>query len=119
MPRPTACGVICRAPSISVSKILILSAGLILDWSAHRMATSTERPLTDLLPIDPGARLKEGQWGELYVTPFNLRGRFHENRASVATPWMLSTIPDLLKQYSFEIEPEETLKVNIFRKKSA
>lgn len=72
MPNPTACGVICRATSISFSKILILSAGLILGWSAHRMATSTERPLTDLQPIDPGARLKEGPWGELYATPFNL-----------------------------------------------
>lgn len=44
---------------------------------------------------------------------------FTKNGATPIHPWMLSTLPDLLRQYSFNVEPNEKLTVNYFRKKSA
>ncbi|MBX7210462.1 MAG: hypothetical protein K1X78_19285 [Verrucomicrobiaceae bacterium] len=42
---------------------------------------------------------------------------FTKNGATPIYPWMLSTIPDLLRQYSFEVETGQKLTTNFFRKK--
>lgn len=43
---------------------------------------------------------------------------YTKNGATFTYPWMLETLPDLLKQYSFQVEPGEKLVVNYFRHKN-
>jgi hypothetical protein len=43
---------------------------------------------------------------------------YTKNGATFTYPWMLETMSDLLKQYSFQVEPGEKLVVNYFRHKS-
>jgi hypothetical protein len=43
---------------------------------------------------------------------------YTKNGATFTYPWMLETLPDLLKQYSFQVEPGEKLVVNYFRNKN-
>jgi hypothetical protein len=43
---------------------------------------------------------------------------FTKNGATVLYPWMLSTVPDLLKQYTFQVSPGEKLNVAYYRNKS-
>ncbi len=43
---------------------------------------------------------------------------YTKNGATFTYPWMLETLSDLLKQYSFQVEPDEKLVVNYFRNKN-
>jgi hypothetical protein len=43
---------------------------------------------------------------------------YTKNGATFTYPWMLETLTDLLKQYSFQVEPGEKLVVNYFRNKN-
>ncbi|WP_395739782.1 hypothetical protein [Prosthecobacter sp.] len=43
---------------------------------------------------------------------------YTKNGATFTYPWMLETLPDLLKQYSFQVEPGQKLLVNYFRNKN-
>lgn len=43
---------------------------------------------------------------------------FTKNGATFTYPWMLESLPDLLKQYSFQVEPGEKLVVSYFRQKN-
>ena len=43
---------------------------------------------------------------------------YTKNGATFTYPWMLETLPDLLKQYSFQVEPGEKLVVSYFRSKN-
>ncbi len=43
---------------------------------------------------------------------------FTKNGATFTYPWMLETMSDLLKQYSFQVEPDEKLVVSYYRHKS-
>ena len=43
---------------------------------------------------------------------------YTKNGSTFTYPWMLETLTDLLKQYSFQVEPGEKLVVNYFRHKS-
>ena len=43
---------------------------------------------------------------------------FTKNGATFTYPWMLETLTDLLKQYSFQVEPDEKLVVSYFRHKN-
>ena len=43
---------------------------------------------------------------------------FTKNGATFTYPWMLETLTDLLKQYSFQVEPGEKLVVSYFRRKN-
>ncbi len=43
---------------------------------------------------------------------------YTKNGATFTYPWMLETLSDLLKQYSFQVEPGEKLVVNYFRHKN-
>ncbi|OYW72843.1 MAG: hypothetical protein B7Z37_23660 [Verrucomicrobia bacterium 12-59-8] len=43
---------------------------------------------------------------------------YTKNGATFTYPWMLETLTDLLKQYSFQVEPGEKLVVNYFRRKN-
>jgi hypothetical protein len=43
---------------------------------------------------------------------------FTKNGSTVIHPWMLETIPDLLNQYSFSLQPGQQLTINYFRNKS-
>lgn len=43
---------------------------------------------------------------------------YTKNGATFTYPWMLETLPDLLKQYSFQVEPGEKLVVSYFRLKN-
>jgi len=42
---------------------------------------------------------------------------FTKNGNTVMTPWMLSTVNDLLDQYSFQVQPSEHLTVTYYRNK--
>lgn len=42
---------------------------------------------------------------------------YTKNGATFTYPWMLETLSDLLKQYSFQVEPGQKLQVNYFRSK--
>lgn len=42
---------------------------------------------------------------------------YTKNGATFTYPWMLETLTDLLKQYSFQVEPDEKLVVSYFRLK--
>lgn len=41
---------------------------------------------------------------------------FTKNGATVVSPWMLSTLPDMLKRYSFQVSPDQRLTVTYLRK---
>jgi hypothetical protein len=43
---------------------------------------------------------------------------YTKNGATFTYPWMLETLTDLLKQYSFQVEPGDKLVVNYFRNKN-
>ncbi|MBB5035220.1 hypothetical protein [Prosthecobacter vanneervenii] len=43
---------------------------------------------------------------------------YTKNGATFTYPWMLETLPDLIKQYSFQVEPGEKLVVSYFRNKN-
>jgi hypothetical protein len=43
---------------------------------------------------------------------------YTKNGATFTYPWMLETLDDLLKQYSFQVEPDEKLVVSYFRLKN-
>lgn len=43
---------------------------------------------------------------------------YTKNGATFTYPWMLETLPDLMKQYSFQVEPGEKLVVSYFRSKN-
>jgi hypothetical protein len=43
---------------------------------------------------------------------------YTKNGATFTYPWMLETLSDLLKQYSFQVEPGEKLVVSYFRRKN-
>jgi hypothetical protein len=40
---------------------------------------------------------------------------FTKNGATAAHPWMISTMPALLRRYSFEVAPDQQLTVSYFR----
>ena len=43
---------------------------------------------------------------------------YTKNGKGLLSPWMLSTIPELLKQYSFSVPPDQKLSVMYYRSKS-